>query len=96
MSVVTTIEDPRDVLVVHQGEGLPFTFEASGDLLSADVGLDQFDRDLATYRLELFGSPDIPHAAGAEPLDEAIGADLVGQSQKLREGRLELGKQVLP
>jgi hypothetical protein len=64
------VEDPGDVRVVHQGQGLPLRLEARQHLLAVHPRLDQLDSDEALDRLGLLGHPDRAHAAFAHRLQQ--------------------------
>jgi hypothetical protein len=71
------VKHPRDVGVIHQGEGLTLDFEAGDDLSRIHAELDDFQRDAATHRLFLFGHPDDAAPALAEFLEQFVAADLM-------------------
>jgi hypothetical protein len=67
------IEHPCDVRVVHHGQRLALGLESRQHLLGVHARLDQLQGDAAPDRLGLLGLPDLPHAALADQLDQAVG-----------------------
>ena len=57
------IEHFRDARMVHQSQGLTFGFKAGHHLPGVHAEFDDLQRDLALYRLELFGQIDDPKTA---------------------------------
>ncbi len=64
--------------MVHHRQRLPLGLEAGHDLLGVHAVLDDLERDLASHRLGLLGEVDHAHAAFAETLQDAIGANSLG------------------
>ena len=58
--------------MVHEGQGLPFGFEARDDLAGIHAGLDDLQRDLAPDRFGLLGHEDRPHATFADLWQQLI------------------------
>ena len=79
--------------MVHQRQGLPLGLEAGDDLLGVHAQLDDLEGDLRRDRLGLLGQADLAHAAFAELLQQAVGADLlpVAGSRRGCLGRGQLG-----
>jgi hypothetical protein len=66
------IENLGDIRMIHHCQGLPFGFESGHDLFGVHPGLDDLQRDAAADGFDLFGHPDLTHAALAEPLEEFV------------------------
>ena len=86
------VEDPRDVRVVHQGQGLALGLEAGDDLLGVHARLDDLERDLAMDRALLLGEEDDAHAALAELADDRVGADARAGPLGDRAGRVRFSR----
>jgi hypothetical protein len=74
------IEDLGDVRVVHHRQRLPLRFEPRDDRTRVQAQLDDLDRHLARHGLRLLGAEDGTHAAFADLLEEAIGADAAARA----------------
>ncbi|MBI4624531.1 MAG: hypothetical protein HY736_15105 [Verrucomicrobia bacterium] len=61
--------------MIHHRKGLPLRLEACDHLARIHARLDHFQGDLPPDRLLLFGHPDDPAAAFAEPFEELVPAD---------------------
>ena len=68
------VEDPGDVRVVHQRQGLPLGLEPGEHRPRIHARLDQLERDLPLDRLRLFGEVDAPHPPFADLLAELVPA----------------------
>ena len=79
------VEDPGDVGVLHQGQGLPLRLEAGQDVPRVHPPLDQLQRHLAADRPELLGEVDGAHAPLADLLADlvAIGDDRIDEASGL-------------
>src|SRR5437660_51675 len=65
---LTGVEDPGDVGVVHQGQGLPLRLEAGDHLAAIHPRPEHFEGDGAADGLLLLGPVDDAEAADAERL----------------------------
>ena len=69
------VEDPGDVGVVHQGQGLALGLEPGDDLGGVHARLDDLQRDRAADGRLLLGEEDDAHAALADLAEERVRAD---------------------
>jgi len=69
------VEHPRDVRVVHQGEGLALGLEPGEHGLRVHTGPDDLERDGPADGLLLLGHVDDAHAPLADPLEQLVGPD---------------------
>ena len=71
-----TVQQPRDVGMVQVGQDLALGAEAAQHLLAVHAPAHQLQRHLlAVLVVGAHGAVDHAHAAGAHPLDDAVGAD---------------------
>ena len=73
------IEDLGDVGMVHQGQGLALSLEASDDTLGVHAQLDDLEGDAASDRFLLLGHIDHTAPAFADLLKELIAANPVAR-----------------
>lgn len=69
------VENLSDVGVAQACEGLPFGLESGEDLPVVRSRLDDLEGDLALHGLGLLGEEDGAHAALAQGVQDAVGAD---------------------
>ncbi len=85
-----TIDDPSDVRMIHQGQGVPLSVEPLDDLLGVHAGFDDLQRHLAANRLLLHGPVNHTHPAFTDLIVELVGtdvgADLLGDGGGLVDG----------
>ena len=71
---LAAVEDADDVRVLQAGGARRLAAEALDELLVlGEAAVEQLERDAAAELLVL-GAVDVGHAAGAEPLDDAVAA----------------------
>ncbi len=90
----SAIQDPGDVGVIHDGQGLSFGFEPGDHLPGIHPGLDQLQRHTAFDRFGLLGHIDHAHAPFADFLQQFVRADLRAgffQGNVVEGGRRNLG-----
>ena len=80
------VEDPGDVGVVHQGQGLPLRLEPGQDGPRVHARLDQLERHLPLDRLRLLGEVDGAHAPFADLLAELVPAGDDAADERIRWG----------
>src|SRR5580692_5430646 len=69
------IEDPGDVWVVHQRQGLELGLESREDLMRVHAGPDDLERHLPPDRSLLIGDVDDAEPPLADLLQQRVGAD---------------------
>src|SRR5215470_4767597 len=74
----TGVEDFGDGGVIHDGEGLALGLETAEGRIVVHATAYEFESDIAADGSGLFGEPDLSHAAFAEFLEQAIGAEGFG------------------
>ena len=72
---LAAVEDPGDVGMVHEGQGLAFGLEAGDHLARVHAGLEHLEGHLAAQRLLLLGHEDDAEAALADLFQQLVGAD---------------------
>jgi hypothetical protein len=71
------IQDPGDVRMVHEGQGLALGLKTRDDLPGVHAQLDDLEGDAAMDRLLLLGHIDHSAAAFTDLLEELVAADAV-------------------
>lgn len=72
----TAIQNPGNVGMVHERQGLALRFEPGHDATGVHSPLDDFQRDLPAHRFPLFRQPDRAESALTEDRTERITPDL--------------------
>ena len=69
------VQEPGDVRVIHERDGLPFRLEArQNGLRLPALDADQLDRHAPLDRFRLVGHPDRAHASFADLLQQLVSA----------------------
>ena len=69
------VKDPRDVGMIHQGQGMPLSLEAGQDLPRIHARLKDLQRHLAADGLFLLGQVDNAESALPQDAEQLVGAD---------------------
>jgi hypothetical protein len=70
------VEDAGNVRMIHQGERLPFRFEAGQHLTAVHARFDDLERDYPADRLVLLGHVDDAHAPFADLFQQFVRPNL--------------------
>ena len=69
------IEEPGDVRMLHDRQGLALGLETGDNLSGVHSRLDDLERHLAPHRVSLLGHEDASHAPFADLLEQPVRAD---------------------
>ncbi len=86
------IQDPRDVRVVHQGQGLAFCLEPGNHVARVHSRLENLQRDLAADGLGLLGNEDQAEPTLTDLLHQPVRPDPVAN---FRGRRASVGRVVI-
>ena len=80
------IEDPRDIGVIHQGEGLALGLEAADDGFGVHARLEDFEGDPTADGFALFGHENHAATAFADLFEQFVATDHIAGGVARRQG----------